>query len=110
MSASINFQRSNEAHWIELEQAVQLPARELDAKRFFMLYRRCCEHLALARARGFPAPLVERLARVTARARRILYRRTDPSAPPLTGPGEPGEKATATTLRPTSDSDRKSVV
>ncbi len=80
LSSSINaleFQRSNEAHWKELEQAVQLPDRELDAKRFFLLYRRCCEHLALARARDFPAPLIERLARVTARAHRIVYRQTD---------------------------------
>jgi uncharacterized membrane protein SpoIIM required for sporulation len=73
-ATALEFQRSNEAHWKELEQAVQLPFRELDAKRFFMLYRRCCEHLALARARDFPAPLIERLARVTARAHRIVFR------------------------------------
>jgi uncharacterized membrane protein SpoIIM required for sporulation len=72
----MEFQRSNEAHWEELEEAVQLRDRELDAERFFMLYRSCCEHLALARARDFPAPLIERLARVTKRAHRIVYRRT----------------------------------
>jgi uncharacterized membrane protein SpoIIM required for sporulation len=70
----LEFQRSNEAHWTELENAVQLPARQLDAQRFLMLYRACREHLALARARDFPAPLIERLARVTARAHRMVYR------------------------------------
>jgi uncharacterized membrane protein SpoIIM required for sporulation len=74
--SALEFQRCREAQWKELEQAVRLPYRKLDAKRFFMLYRRCCEHLALARARDFPAPLIERLARATARAHRILYRRT----------------------------------
>jgi uncharacterized membrane protein SpoIIM required for sporulation len=73
---ALEFQRSNEALWNELEQAVQLSVRELDAARFFLLYRRCCEHLALARARDFPAPLIERLVRVTARAHRIVYRQT----------------------------------
>jgi uncharacterized membrane protein SpoIIM required for sporulation len=72
----LELQRSSEADWKELEQAVQLRDRDLDPKRFFMLYRCCCEHLALARARDFPAPLIERLARVTARAHRILYRQT----------------------------------
>jgi uncharacterized membrane protein SpoIIM required for sporulation len=79
LSSSLNaleFQRSNEAHWKELEQAVQLPDRKLDPGHFFMLYRRCSEHLALARARDFPAPLIERLARVTTRAHRIVYRRS----------------------------------
>lgn len=71
---ALEFQRSNEAHWTELEKAVQLPARQLDAQRFLMLYRTCREHLALARARDFPAPLIERLARVTARAHRMVYR------------------------------------
>jgi uncharacterized membrane protein SpoIIM required for sporulation len=75
-SNALAFQRCHEAHWQELEQAVQQPCRELDARRFFMLYRRCCEQLALARARDFPAPLIERLAQVTTRAHRILYRRT----------------------------------
>ena len=71
---ALEFQRSNEAHWTELEKAVQLPARQLDARRFLMLYRTCREHLALARARDFPAPLIERLARVTSRAHRMVYR------------------------------------
>jgi uncharacterized membrane protein SpoIIM required for sporulation len=71
---ALEFQRSNEAHWTELEKAVRLPARQLDGRRFLMLYRACREHLALARARDFPAPLIERLARVTARAHRMVYR------------------------------------
>jgi uncharacterized membrane protein SpoIIM required for sporulation len=75
--SALEFQQSNEAHWSELEKAVKLPERELNAKRFLMLYRTCCEHLALAQAREFPAPLVERLSRLTARAHQIVYRQTD---------------------------------
>ena len=49
----------------------------LDPERFLFLYRAACEHLALAEARGFPAPLVSRLSRVTARAHQIVYRQSD---------------------------------
>jgi uncharacterized membrane protein SpoIIM required for sporulation len=41
------------------------------------LYRMCCEHLALAQARGFPANVIERLSIVTARAHQIVYRRSE---------------------------------
>lgn len=75
--SALEFQRSNEACWSELEKAVALPERELNAKRFLMLYRTCCEHLALAQARQFPEPIIERLARLTARAHQIVYRQTD---------------------------------
>jgi len=74
---ALEFQRSGEAHWKELEKAVELAERDLDAERFLTLYRTCCEHLALAQAREFPAPLIERLSRVTARAHQIVYRQTD---------------------------------
>jgi uncharacterized membrane protein SpoIIM required for sporulation len=74
---ALEFETSNEAHWRELEQAVRLPELELNPERFLLLYRTCCEHLALARARGFPAPVVERLAIVTALAHQIVYRQSD---------------------------------
>jgi uncharacterized membrane protein SpoIIM required for sporulation len=74
---ALEFEQANERYWSELEQAVTLPERQQNAKRFLMLYRSCCEHLALAQARDFPAPLIERLARITARAHQIVYRQTD---------------------------------
>ena len=49
-----------------------VPAAELAA-----LYRRTCEHLALARSRAYPLRLLQRLERLTADAHRALYRRHD---------------------------------
>ncbi|HMK84419.1 MAG TPA: stage II sporulation protein M [Steroidobacteraceae bacterium] len=74
---ALEFETANQAHWKELEAAVKLGERQLEPERFLMLYRTCCEHLALAQARGFPVPLVERLSIVTARAHQIVYRQSD---------------------------------
>ena len=41
------------------------------------LYRRSCEHLALAQARGYPIHLVQRLETLTQRAHRLIYRQQD---------------------------------
>ena len=74
---ALDFEASNEAQWLELEKAVSGGEKTLDPERFLFLYRAACEHLALAEARGFPAPLVSRLSRVTARAHQIVYRQSD---------------------------------
>ena len=74
---ALEFQTAHEALWAELEQAVRLPEHRLDPQRFLALYRTCCEHLALAEARGFPSGIVERLSIVTARAHQIVYRQSD---------------------------------
>jgi uncharacterized membrane protein SpoIIM required for sporulation len=74
---ALDFETSNEAQWSELEKAVGRTDKALDPERFLFLYRTACEHLALAQARGFPAPLVSRLSAVTARAHQIVYRQTD---------------------------------
>jgi uncharacterized membrane protein SpoIIM required for sporulation len=74
---ALEFQTAHEALWAELEQAIRLPERKLDPQRFLALYRTCCEHLALAEARGFPSAIIERLSIVTARAHQIVYRQTD---------------------------------
>jgi uncharacterized membrane protein SpoIIM required for sporulation len=71
------FEASNESQWSELERAVGRDDKTLDPERFLLLYRAACEHLALAEARGFPAPLISRLSAVTARAHQIVYRQTD---------------------------------
>jgi uncharacterized membrane protein SpoIIM required for sporulation len=42
-----------------------------------MLYRRACEHLALAQARAYPIGMTERLQQLTYRAHRLIYRRQD---------------------------------
>jgi uncharacterized membrane protein SpoIIM required for sporulation len=74
---ALEFETSNAALWRELEQALTLSEQKINPERFLLLYRMCCEHLALARARGFPAPVVERLSIVTARAHQIVYRQSD---------------------------------
>jgi uncharacterized membrane protein SpoIIM required for sporulation len=74
---ALEFQTAHEALWAELEQAIGLPERKLDPQRFLALYRTCCEHLALAEARGFPSAIIERLSIVTARAHQIVYRQSD---------------------------------
>jgi uncharacterized membrane protein SpoIIM required for sporulation len=55
---------------------VLTPDAGISGARAGALYRRACEHLALARARSYPAYLVTRLERLTAEAhQRIYYRR-----------------------------------
>jgi len=74
---ALEFETANEALWHELERAVKLSERAIEPQRFLHLYRTCCEHLALAQARGFPTALIERLSIVTARAHQIVYRQSD---------------------------------
>jgi uncharacterized membrane protein SpoIIM required for sporulation len=45
--------------------------------RIAELYRRACEHLALARARFYPAYMVDRLERVTADTHQLIYQRRE---------------------------------
>ena len=45
--------------------------------RIAALYRRACEHLALARARSYPAYIVDRLERMTADAHQVIYHRRE---------------------------------
>lgn len=46
---------------------------EVDGERLAELYRRACEHLALARARAYPAYLLDRLERITSDAHQLIY-------------------------------------
>jgi uncharacterized membrane protein SpoIIM required for sporulation len=45
--------------------------------RLANLYRRACEHLALARARAYPAHIIERLDHITADAHQAIYSRRE---------------------------------
>lgn len=56
------------------------PRREkpqIEVERLAALYRRACEHLALARARAYPMPMVARLDALAHRAHQAIYRRRD---------------------------------
>ena len=46
-------------------------------ERVAELYRRACEHLALARARYYPRYLLDRLDRLTADAHQVIYQRRE---------------------------------
>lgn len=67
--------------WRELDtllgQAHGKQAKALDGARLSALYRRSCEHLALAQARAYPIHLIQQLEQLTQRAHRLIYRRQD---------------------------------
>lgn len=67
--------------WRELDtllvQAHGKQAAALDGARLSALYRRSCEHLALAQARAYPIHLTQQLEQLTQRAHRLIYRRQD---------------------------------
>jgi uncharacterized membrane protein SpoIIM required for sporulation len=71
------FETTHGAAWQELEQALDRGERTLDPERFLILYRACCEHLALAKSRGYPTGLIDRLSILTAQAHQIVYRQND---------------------------------
>ena len=45
----------------------------IDGEQLAELYRRACEHLALARARAYPTYIQDRLDRLTAEAHQVIY-------------------------------------
>jgi uncharacterized membrane protein SpoIIM required for sporulation len=47
------------------------------ADRVAVLYRRACEHLALARARSYPPYLLDQLERLTSDAHQVIYQQRD---------------------------------
>ncbi len=49
----------------------------ISGARIAALYRRACEHLALARARSYPAYMIDRLERITAGAHQLIYQRRE---------------------------------
>lgn len=83
----LQFEALYQAEWTELEQlldhVLRRPGRtemaddDVSGARIAALYRRACEQLALARARSYPAYLVDRLERLTTDAHQIIYREHD---------------------------------
>src|SRR5262245_12932112 len=85
MMTPLHFEELYQGEWQELEglldQALdrknRAPASQLRGERLAALYRRACEHLALARARAYPAYLLDRLDRLTADAHQVIYQRRE---------------------------------
>jgi len=100
----LQFEQLYQSEWDELDEALQLlrkrrpqpkpgksasgatsgrgehkggSARPLSGERIAELYRRACEHLALARARAYPAHIIERLDQLTADAHQVIYQRRE---------------------------------
>lgn len=78
----LQFEALYAAEWNELETLLDrvLGRRkdrnqddEISGARVAALYRRACEQLALARARSYPAHLVDRLERLTSDGHQVIY-------------------------------------
>jgi uncharacterized membrane protein SpoIIM required for sporulation len=78
----LHFEELYQAEWQELEQLLdQVLGRNktkavkstVHGERIAALYRRACEHLALARARSYPTYLQDRLDRLTSDAHQVIY-------------------------------------
>lgn len=83
----LHFEELYRDEWNELESQLALISdgrvkqkNDLDpirGDRVAELYRRACEHLALARARNYPRYMLDRLDRITADAHQVIYHRRD---------------------------------
>ena len=79
----LQFERLYQDGWAELEKLLREIDRSktfrrntdspIDGERLAALYRKACEHLALARARAYPSYILDRLDRLTAHAHQIIY-------------------------------------
>jgi uncharacterized membrane protein SpoIIM required for sporulation len=83
MMTPLRFEQLYAAEWTELEALLDavLGRKTADSvaktpesgARLAALYRRACEHLALARARAYPPYIVDRLERVTSAGHQLIY-------------------------------------
>jgi uncharacterized membrane protein SpoIIM required for sporulation len=82
----LHFENLYQQEWTELDEHVRkiLAGNErkrgdtaIAGERVASLYRRTCEHLALARARAYPRYLIDRLEKLTSEAHQVIYHRRD---------------------------------
>jgi uncharacterized membrane protein SpoIIM required for sporulation len=80
----LHFEELYGANWLELEQLLsqlrhgsRKELKTVAGERLAALYRRTCEHLAIARARAYPAYIVDRLEHITAQAHQAIYQRKE---------------------------------
>ncbi len=91
----LQFEAQYAADWQSLEDQVRQCLESgkrrrkgqaaIQGEQFAALYRRCCEQLALARERAYPAYLIERLETITADAHQLIYQHRSFSFAGLTG-------------------------
>lgn len=83
----LQFEQSHQHEWQELQtllaqlhksmRARAASGQPIAGERVAQLYRRACEQLALARARAYPAYLVDRLEQLTADAHQLIYQQVE---------------------------------
>ncbi len=83
----LRFEEMYQHEWAELETLLDrvlgrktgksAPPSPVCGARVAALYRRACEHLALARARSYPAHTIDRLERITSDAHQLIYQRRE---------------------------------
>ena len=79
----VQFENLYRADWEELEKLLsevrgdRKARKGVQGERVAALYRRTCEHLALSRARAYPAYLVDRLEHITSEAHQAIYQQRD---------------------------------
>ena len=83
----LRFQQTYQAECAELESRLETllggraatadTASWVSGARMAVLYRRACEHLALARARSYPAYVVGRLERITGDGHQLIHHRRE---------------------------------
>jgi uncharacterized membrane protein SpoIIM required for sporulation len=83
----LQFEQSHQHEWQELQtllaqlhksvRARTTHGQPIAGERVAELYRRACEQLALARARAYPAYLVDRLEQLTADAHQLIYQQVE---------------------------------
>jgi uncharacterized membrane protein SpoIIM required for sporulation len=87
MMTPLRFQEHYEDEWKELETLLGTlsdrwwqPRRrreDVSGAHIAALYRHVCEHLALARARSYPAYMIDRLEDITSRAHQLIYQQRE---------------------------------
>jgi len=83
----LHFEQQYQGEWDELAAQLRLilegrktqssSSKPVRGEHVAALYRRACEHLALARARAYPRYMIDKLERITADAHQIIYQRRD---------------------------------
>jgi uncharacterized membrane protein SpoIIM required for sporulation len=81
----LNFEQQYQGEWDELAEQLRLILRRgrdsgappVRGEHVAALYRRACEHLALARARAYPRYMIDKLERITAEAHQVIYQRRE---------------------------------
>jgi uncharacterized membrane protein SpoIIM required for sporulation len=83
----LQFEQHHQQEWLELQNLLSQLQKSLRGRsvngqpiageRVAALYRRVCEQLALARARAYPAYLVDRLEQLTADGHQLIYQHSE---------------------------------